>query len=103
MPQLAMIEAFANLPDERRTSGRRHQQPLCLALFTLGVVAGNRGWIAIGDWVKAHQAELVALFQPAKGRLPSARFAVRCWDWLIRSMGRDWRGSSGFSRYREKP
>ena len=71
MPQLAMIEAFANLPDERRTSGRRHQQPLRLALFTLGVVAGNRGWIAIGDWVKAHQAELVALFQPAKGRLPS--------------------------------
>ena len=49
MPQLAIVEAFADLPDTRRTAGQRHQQALCLALFTLAVVAGNRGFLAIGD------------------------------------------------------
>lgn len=71
MSQLAIVEAFADLPDTRRTAGQRHTQALCLALFTLAVAAGNRGFLAIGDWLKAYHDELVKLFQPAKGRLPS--------------------------------
>lgn len=71
MSQLAIVEAFADLPDTRRTAGQRHSQALCLALLTLAVAAGNRGFLAIGDWLKAYQAELVALFSPPKGRLPS--------------------------------
>ncbi len=71
MSQLAIVSAFADLPDTRRTAGQRHNQALCLALFTLAVAAGNRGFLAIGDWLKAYHNELVALFQPAKGRLPS--------------------------------
>jgi len=71
MSELAIVAAFAALPDTRRTAGQRHQQALCLALFTLAVVAGNRGFLAIGDWLKAYHAELVDLFAPAKGRLPS--------------------------------
>jgi DDE_Tnp_1-associated len=71
MSQLAIVEAFANLPDTRRTAGQRHTQALCLALFTLAVAAGNRGFLAIGDWLNAYHDELVNLFQPAKGRLPS--------------------------------
>ena len=71
MSQLAVVEAFADVPDTRRTAGQRHNQALCLALFTLAVAAGNRGFLAIGDWLKAYHNELVALFQPAKGRLPS--------------------------------
>lgn len=71
MTQLAIVEAFADLPDTRRTAGQRHSQALCLALFTLAVVAGNRGFLAIGDWLKAYHNELVALFSPPKGRLPS--------------------------------
>ena len=71
MPQLAIVEAFADLCDTRRTAGQRHQQALCLALFTLAVAAGNRGFLAIGDWLKAYHDELVALFQPPKDRLPS--------------------------------
>jgi hypothetical protein len=71
MTQLAIVEAFADLPDTRRTAGQRHQQALCLALFTLAVAAGNRGFLAIGDWLKAYHNELVALFSPPKGRLPS--------------------------------
>lgn len=71
MSQLAIVEAFADLCDTRRTAGQRHEQALCLALFTLAVAAGNRGFLAIGDWLKAYQSELVALFQPPKDRLPS--------------------------------
>ena len=35
------------------------------------MTAGNRGFLAIGDWLKAHNPELVELFQPPKGRIPS--------------------------------
>lgn len=71
MSQLAIVEAFAKLPDTRRTAGQRHTQALCLALFTLAVAAGNRGFLSIGDWLNAYHDKLVTLFQPVKGRLPS--------------------------------
>lgn len=71
MSQLTIVEAFANLPDQRQSSGKRHSQALCLALFTLAVAAGNRGFLAIGDWLQAYQTDLVALLQPPKDRLPS--------------------------------
>lgn len=66
MSELAIVEAFADLPDSRRTAGQRHHQALCLALFTLAVVAGNRGFLAIGDWMRAYHEELVALFAPER-------------------------------------
>ena len=71
MSQLAIVEAFSTLPDTRRIAGQRHTQALCLALFTLAVTAGNHGFLALGDWLKAYHDELVALFAPPKGRLPS--------------------------------
>lgn len=71
MSTLAIVEAFAALPAPRRRAGQRHAQVLCLAVFTLAVAAGNRGFLAIGDWLKAYQNELLALFSPPKGRLPS--------------------------------
>ncbi len=71
MSEVAIFEAFAELPDCRCRSGQRHTQALCLALFTLAIAAGNKGFLAIGDWLKAYQGELVALFQPPKNRLPS--------------------------------
>ena len=48
MSTLAIVEAFVGVPDPRRTAGQRHQQALCLALFTLAVAAGNHGFLAIG-------------------------------------------------------
>ncbi len=51
MSELSILDAFAELPDTRRTAGQRHTQSLCLALFTLAVAAGNRGFLAIGDWI----------------------------------------------------
>ena len=69
--RIEILEAFADLPDVRRAAGKRHHMALCLALFTLAVTAGNRGFIAIGDWLKSYRSELIALFKPPKGRLPS--------------------------------
>ena len=71
MEQIAIIEAFAALPDARRRAGMRHKQTLCLALFTLAIAAGNKGFLAMGDWLKAYQEELLAMFKPYKNRLPS--------------------------------
>lgn len=71
MTALAIVEAFADLPDPRRGAGQRHHQALCLALFTLAVTTDCRGFLATGDWLKAYQEELMALFAPAKAHLPS--------------------------------
>jgi len=51
MGDIALVEAFKDLPDLRRKEGRRHQQALCLGLFTLAVTAGNQGFLGIGDWL----------------------------------------------------
>lgn len=71
MQQPAILEAFAELSDPRQASGKRHSQPLCLALFTMAVVAGNQGFLAIGDWLNCYQADLIGIFSPEKKRLPS--------------------------------
>jgi hypothetical protein len=71
MSNLAIVEAFSGLSDARRGEGRRHEQALCLALFTLAISAGCRGFIAINDWLASYRVELLELFQPAKSRLPS--------------------------------
>jgi hypothetical protein len=52
---LAIVEAFKELPDHRCGSGLRHAQSLCLALFTLAVSAGCRGFLSISDrWHSYH-------------------------------------------------
>jgi DDE_Tnp_1-associated len=71
MSSLTLLEAFADLPDTRRGAGQRHKQSLCLALFTLAICAGCRGFLAIGDWIESYREDLIALFQPEKERLPS--------------------------------
>jgi len=69
--RIEILEAFADLPDVRQASGKRHQMTLCLALFTLAVTAGNRGFLAIGDWLHSYRQDLLELFNPPKQRLPS--------------------------------
>ena len=71
MSSLAIVAAFSGLPDARRGEGRRHEQALCLALFTLAVSAGCRGFLAINDWLGSYRTELLELFHPSKSRLPS--------------------------------
>jgi hypothetical protein len=47
--------------------GKTPSTGFCFALFTLVVAAGNRGFLAIGDWLKAYHIDLVALFNRIKG------------------------------------
>jgi hypothetical protein len=68
---IEILDAFADLPDVRQASGKRHHMALCLALFTLAVTAGKRGFLSIGDWLKCYQSDLLALFNPPQQRLPS--------------------------------
>ena len=51
MITMAIVEAFKDLPEPRRKEGKRHQQALCLALV---VSEGNRGFLAMGDWLKSY-------------------------------------------------
>lgn len=44
---------------------------MCLALFTLALAAGNRGFLAIGDWITSYRKQLFDLLKPPKNRLPS--------------------------------
>ncbi len=69
MAEIALVGVFAGLPDRRRKQGKRHSLPLCLALFTLAVAAGNQGFLAIGDWLKSYKQQLKELF--GVNRLPS--------------------------------
>ncbi|WP_121971713.1 ISAs1 family transposase [Leptolyngbya sp. BC1307] len=69
--QIEILAAFSEIPDTRHSLGKRHDIALCLALFTLAIAAGNQGFLAIGDWLKSYQAELIELFNPPKRRLPS--------------------------------
>ena len=69
MSQIAILEAFTDLPDARRGQGRRHSVALCVAIFTLAVAAGNQGFLAIGDWIDSYQKQLKKIF--AVKRLPS--------------------------------
>lgn len=71
MSQIAIIEAFAELEDPRRRAGQRYTLSLCLALFTLAIAAGNKGFLAIGDWISSYQEQLIDLLKPTKNRLPS--------------------------------
>jgi len=42
MQQPAILSAFSVLSAPRQSSGKRHTLALCLALFTMAVVAGNQ-------------------------------------------------------------
>ncbi|MEH2178678.1 hypothetical protein [Nostoc sp.] len=53
MSEIEIIKAFADIKDLRRRAGQRHNRRLCLALFTLAIAAGNKGFLAIGDWISS--------------------------------------------------
>jgi len=66
--QLAILKAFTELQDPRRRAGQRHNLALCLGLFTLAIAAGNKGFLAIGDWIASYREQLIDLFKPPKNR-----------------------------------
>ncbi|MEL6439373.1 MAG: transposase family protein [Cyanobacteria bacterium J06621_8] len=69
MSEIAIVEAFSGMPERRRKQRTRHSIELCVALFALAVTAGNRGFLAIGDWLKLYNEEFKELFEVK--RIPS--------------------------------
>ena len=69
MSQIAILEAFTDLPDTRGGQGRRHSIALCVAYLQGAVAAVNQGFLAIGDWIDSYQEQLKQIF--VVERLPS--------------------------------
>ena len=44
---------FADIPDPRRSQGRRHPLPAVLAIAAGATLCGMRGYLAISDWAKS--------------------------------------------------
>lgn len=71
------------MPDPRKARGQRRRWPLILTLIGAALASGQRNVQAIGQWVEECAAELCALLQPPRGRLPSGatlRRALRAVD-----------------------
>jgi predicted transposase YbfD/YdcC len=78
-----LLAALSAVPDPRKARGRRHAWPLLLALIAAALASGHQNLRAIGQWVEEHAAELVAVLDPPRGRLPSTatlRRALRAVD-----------------------
>ena len=50
---LSLPHFFADIPDPRRTQGRRHRLTTILAIAAGAVLCGARGYLAISDWAQA--------------------------------------------------
>ena len=77
---------------------------LCLALFTLAVTAGNRGFLAIGDWLNSYRQDLLETVPTTEAALPSystIRRGLGNVDYPAYSVA--WRDSSKWTRYPAKP
>jgi hypothetical protein len=46
-------EFFADIPDPRRTQGRRHPLPVVLSIAAGAILCGMRGYKAISDWAQS--------------------------------------------------
>ncbi len=67
-----LVEALRGTPDPREARGKRHAWELILALIALGILHGERTPYGIGQWVAAHEEDLIAWLKPSRSYLPSA-------------------------------
>lgn len=59
----SLPDFFREIPDPRRTQGRRHPLPAVLAIATAAVLCGARGYKAISDWAHALSPRARARFR----------------------------------------
>lgn len=68
---------LSDLEDFRRGQGRMHDLPMILMIFIMSTMSGFNGIRPAGDFIKKHKKELIELFKPKKGRLPSFQTIAR--------------------------
>lgn len=66
-----------DLEDFRRGQGRMHTLPMVLMIFIMSTMSGFNGFRPAGDFIEKHREELIKLFKPKKGRLPSFQTIAR--------------------------
>jgi len=67
----SLFEVFAELPDPRNPSGRRHSLAACLTLCATAMLCGSRSLYAIAQWGRDHDELAETLgFQRKKRRWP---------------------------------
>lgn len=64
-------DALSAIPDPRHARGKQLEWPMILGLIATALVSQQRSVAAIAQWVHAHTEQLLGVFQPACGRLPS--------------------------------
>jgi DDE_Tnp_1-associated len=103
--EIEIIKAFADIKDPRRRAGQRHNLPLCLALFTLAIAAGNKGFLAIGDWISSYHEQLIELFKEERkiGYLLTALCAVPYYTLITSSIPCALPSSLTYNQLVEKP
>ena len=62
---------FRKITDFRRKQGLIHELAIILIIITMAIMSGYSGIRAIGDFITKHRKELVKIFKPKKGLLPS--------------------------------
>ncbi|MCP4552671.1 MAG: ISAs1 family transposase [Bacteroidetes bacterium] len=68
---------FQEVPDFRRKQGRIHELSLILITITMSIMSGYNGLRAMGDFVEKHREELLEIFSPKRGMLPSFQTIAR--------------------------
>jgi DDE family transposase len=68
---MTLLQAFDQVPDCRRASGRRHSLPCVLVCLLLGTLSGCLSWRDHGDFVQRHRAAIREHLKLPKDRVPS--------------------------------
>ena len=66
-----LIEKLKKVKDERKKRGQRHELWVILVVILLGIMHGNQGYRAIGDFDRCNQAKLTKLLKIENKQLPS--------------------------------
>ena len=53
-----LIEKLKKVKDERKKGGQRHELWIILVVIVLGIMHGNQGYRAIGDFGRCNQTKL---------------------------------------------
>jgi hypothetical protein len=72
-----LFQLLSDLEDFRRSQGRMHPLPMVLLIFIMAAMSGSNGFRPTGDFINRHKQELIKLFKPKNGRLPSFQTIAR--------------------------
>jgi hypothetical protein len=69
--QKNLFEMLSEINDSRRAQGRMHDLRFILIIVIMSTMSGFHSLRAIGDFVKKNKEELIKIFKPKNGKLPS--------------------------------